>query len=57
MKALFIEPVLVLMSTLLWIIVLPVAALVCSGAALSERIETFVTRPLGMNFPEPSSPA
>ena len=57
MKALFIEPVLVLMSSLLWIIVLPVVALICSGVAISERIETFGTRPLGMNFPESSSPA
>jgi hypothetical protein len=57
MKALFIEPVLVLMSSLLWIIVLPIAALVCSGAAISARMETFITRPFGMNFPEPSSPA
>ena len=57
MKALFIEPVLVLMSSLLWIIVLPVVALICSGVAISERIETFGTRPLGMNFPDSSSPA
>ncbi len=57
MKTMFIEPVLVLMSSLLWIIVLPVAALICSGVAISDRIETLVTRPLGINFPEPSSPA
>jgi hypothetical protein len=57
MKVSFIEPVLVLTSSLLWIIVLPVAALVCSGAAISARIETLMMRPLAMNFPEPSSPA
>jgi hypothetical protein len=38
MKAIFVEPFLVLASSLLWIIVLPFAALVYSGIAISERV-------------------
>jgi hypothetical protein len=41
MKAFLIEPLLVVTSSLLWIIVLPVAALVCSGIAISDRVEAF----------------
>jgi hypothetical protein len=41
MKAIFIEPLLVMTSSLLWIIVLPIAALVCSGIAISDRVEAF----------------
>ncbi|MEO7167949.1 MAG: hypothetical protein ABI787_01340 [Spartobacteria bacterium] len=66
MKAIFIEPVLMLVSSLLWIVVLPIAALVCSGLAISERVETFKAASLGAKMtaqPEfraashPSSPA
>ena len=39
MKAIFIEPFLIVASSLLWIIVLPFAALVCSGIAISDRVE------------------
>jgi cytochrome c-type biogenesis protein CcmH/NrfF len=39
MKAIFLEPLLVVTSSLLWIIVLPVAALVCSGVAIFDRVE------------------
>jgi hypothetical protein len=39
MKAMFIEPFLIVASSLLWIIVLPFAALVCSGIAISDRVE------------------
>jgi len=39
MKAFFVEHLLVVTSSLLWIIVLPIAALVCSGIAISERVE------------------
>jgi len=38
MKAIFIEPFLILASSLLWILVLPFAALVCSGVAISHRV-------------------
>lgn len=66
MKTFFIEPVLMLVSSLLWIVVLPIAALVCSGLAISERVETFKAASLGAKMtarPEfraashPSSPA
>lgn len=57
MKAMFIEPVLVLASSLLWVVVLPVAALICSGIALSDRLGTHGAGPTGINFPAPSSPA
>lgn len=57
MKAIVIEPLLMVVSSLLWIIVLPVAAIVCSGIAISDRVENFVARPLGVNCPQPSSPA
>ncbi len=47
MKSILLEPVLTVASSLLWIIVLPVAALVCSGIAISHRVATFVAAPLG----------
>lgn len=39
MRTMFIEPFLIMASSLLWIIVLPFAALVCSGIALSDLVE------------------
>jgi hypothetical protein len=44
MKAILIEPFLVVIVSLFWIIVLPFAALICSGAALSERVESYKAR-------------
>jgi len=38
MKAMFIEPFLIVASSLLWILVLPFAALFCSGLALSHQV-------------------
>jgi len=38
-KAIFIEPLLIVASSLLWIIVLPFAAVVCSGIAISDLVE------------------
>jgi preprotein translocase subunit Sec61beta len=38
MKAIFIEPFLIVASSLLWILVLPFAALFCSGVAISHRV-------------------
>ena len=36
MKTTLIEPLLVVASSLLWVVVLPIAALVCSGIAISD---------------------
>jgi hypothetical protein len=38
-KAVLIEPFLIVASSLLWIMVLPFAALVCSGIAISDLVE------------------
>ena len=57
MKAMFIEPVLMLTSSLLWIVVLPVAAVVCSGLALFDRLGGLVTSLTRLHVPAPSSPA
>jgi hypothetical protein len=38
-RTIFIEPVLIVASSLLWIIVLPFAAVVCSGIAISNLVE------------------
>jgi len=38
MKAIFIEPFLIVASSLLWILVLPFAALLYSGLAISHRV-------------------
>jgi hypothetical protein len=38
-RTIFIEPVLIVASSLLWIIVLPVAAVVRSGIAISDLVE------------------
>ena len=38
MKAIFVEPFLIVASSLLWILVLPFAALVYSGLAISHRV-------------------
>lgn len=38
-RTIFIEPVLIVASSLLWIIVLPFAAVVCSGIAISDLVE------------------
>jgi hypothetical protein len=57
MKEIFIKPALLLASSLLWLIVLPVAAIVCSGIAVSDRLETLVMNTLGIHCPESSSHA
>jgi len=41
MKAILIEPLLVATTSLLWIIVLPLAAVVCSGLTISERVAAY----------------
>jgi len=38
-KTMFVEPFLIVASSLLWLIVLPFAAVVCSGIAISDRVE------------------
>ena len=38
-RTIFIEPVLIVASSLLWIIVLPFAAVICSGIAISNLVE------------------
>ena len=38
MKAMFVEPLVIVASSLLWIIVLPFAVLVRSGIAISDRV-------------------
>ena len=53
MKAMFIEPFLVAASSLLWIIVLPFAALVCSGIAISDRVEALKAREAGASWKQP----
>jgi hypothetical protein len=51
MKAILAEPFLVVASSLLWIIVLPIAALICSGLAISERVEAYKARYLSVPWP------
>ena len=38
-RSIFIEPFLIVASSLLWIIVLPFVALVCSGIAIFDLVE------------------
>jgi len=38
-RAIFMEPLLIVASSLLWIIILPFAAAVCSGIAISHLVE------------------
>ena len=53
MKAIFIEPFLVAASSLLWIFVLPFAALVCSGIAISDRVEGLKACQSGASWKQP----
>jgi hypothetical protein len=41
-KAVYLEPVLILGSFILWLTVLPFAGLVCSGASLFKRVVTLL---------------
>ncbi len=48
MKALFIEPLLVVASSLVWLFVLPLAAVIRVGLAILDRV--VVLKPRGISF-------
>lgn len=47
-KTIFIEPLLVVASSLLWIFVLPLAAVIRSGLTILDRLEA--SKPRGISF-------
>lgn len=53
MKAMLVESSLILASSLFWIIVLPLAALLCSSIAISGRVEAFRTGKASVVWQQP----
>jgi hypothetical protein len=51
MKAIFIEPLLVVASSLLWIFVLPLAAMIQAGLAILDRVEALKRREMNFALP------
>jgi len=48
MKTIFIEPLLVVASSLLWIFVLPLAAAIRAGLAILDRVEALKPREISV---------
>ena len=51
MKAIFIEPLLVVASSILWIFVLPLAAVIHAGVAILDRVDALM--PCEISFASP----